>query len=368
MINSYIDKKDIVNKFLSRRFTPVNGLFGIESNQHYQTIIGSEALRTKLFGKYPRYFTTVRERIQTPDNDWFDVDYASPSSLSIENSVKYEGEDKGLVIILHGLESNTEGALVTKMATSFLQKGFSCCLVSFRGCSGEDNNLPGAYHLGFTDDLNLLVRMLNKKDPNRKMYLSGFSLGGNVCLKYLGELGDEAESLNLLGAAVTCVPFDPVASQGKLDVGINRAIYSENFLQTLKKKAKRKIARWPSAFDYEKIKNSTTIGEFDDYFIAQIYGFQDKVDYYRKTGSKWWLNKIRVPTIAVNARDDPFIEESSLPSEEDVKTAPVRLIYTDQGGHCGFIGSAVDYNIPSWGYIAEELGRIIDHINTCYNK
>ena len=181
-------------------------------------------------------------------------------------------------------------------------------------------------------------------------------------------MGEEAETLNLVGAAVTCVPFDPVASQGKLDVGINRAIYSENFLQTLKKKAKRKIAQWPNSFDYEKIKNCTTIGEFDDHFIARIYGFKDKVDYYRKTGSKWWLHKIRVPTIAVNARDDPFIEESSLPSEEDVKTAPVRLIYTDQGGHCGFIGSAVDYNIPGWGYIAEELGRCIDHINTCYNK
>ena len=369
--NSEKEKKDIVLNFLSRKFTPVKSFFGFASNCHYQTIVGSEALRTKILGNYPRYFKHKRERYMTPDNDFFDVDYAYPSSLVLpslkENNSKYIGEDKGLVIILHGLESNTDGALVTKMATAFLHKGFSCALVSFRGCSGEDNCIPGAYHLGFTDDLNQLVRTLHDKEPNRRLYLSGFSLGGNVCLKYLGELGDEATELNLLGGAVTCVPFDPVASQGKLDVGINRAIYSENFLTTLKKKAQRKIERFPKSFDYDRIKKCKTIGEFDDHFIAKLYGFKDKFDYYRKTGSKWWLDKIRTPTVAINALDDPFIEESSLPAEQDVKSAPVRLIYHEKGGHCGFLAEDSNYNIPTWGFIAEELSRVIDHIHTHYN-
>jgi predicted alpha/beta-fold hydrolase len=199
------------------------------------------------------------------------------------------------------------------------------------------------------------------------MYLSGFSLGANVCLKYLGELGEEAEKLNIMGGAVTCVPFDPVASQGKLDVGFNRAVYSENFLLTLKVKAQRKILRFPNSFDYEKVKQCSTIGEFDDCFIAKIYGFEDKIDYYKKTGSKWFLEKIKVPTIAINAKDDPFIEESSLPSKDDIKNSPVRCIYHDNGGHCGFIGESNEHKIPTWGFIAEELGRIIDHIsmNTC---
>lgn len=185
--NNMINNKDIVSSFLARKFTPVESIFQYKSNCHYQTIVGSEALRTKIFGKYPRYFTTVRERYKTPDGDFFDVDYASPSSLilpsSIEREKRYIGDEKGMVVILHGLESNTEGALVTKMATAFLHKGFSTALVSFRGCSGIDNDSPGAYHLGFTDDLNQLVRMLHKNDPNRKLFLSGFSLGGNVCLK-----------------------------------------------------------------------------------------------------------------------------------------------------------------------------------------
>ena len=139
------DKKIIVDTFIARKFTPINNLFGLTSNCHYQTIVGSEALRTKVLGVYPRYFKTKRERYMTDDYDFFDVDYADPNSLILpndENNSKYIGEDKGLVIVLHGLESNTEGA----------------------------------YHLGFTNDLSQLVGLLHKRNPKRKMYLSGFSL------------------------------------------------------------------------------------------------------------------------------------------------------------------------------------------------
>jgi predicted alpha/beta-fold hydrolase len=187
-------------------------------NEHYQTIVGSEALRLKVFGSYPREFKTRRESIYTPDGDSFSVDY----TLDTMN------DSKPIVLVLHGLESNTQGPLVTKMTTAFIQKGFCCCLISFRGCDGTDNNTPGAYHLGFTNDLDFLIKqIINKKYPNKRIYLAGFSLGGNVCLKYLGEMGERATAHNLYGAAVTSVPFDPVASQGKLDKpGFNRQVYS----------------------------------------------------------------------------------------------------------------------------------------------
>lgn len=195
-------------------------------------------------------------------------------------------------------------------------------------------------------------------------------------MKLLGELGDQASEFGICGAVATCVPFDPIMSQGKIDKGFNRAVYSENFLATLKAKAEIEYLQFPQAFDIERIRRCKTIGEFDDAYIAPIYNFTDKVDYYRKTGSKWFLSKIRVPAIAINAYDDPFIEEGSLPSAQDVgDEAPVRLIYHKNGGHCGFLADQESYRlpdsnledelyVPSHGWLADELARAIWHIHT----
>lgn len=151
---------------------------------------------------------------------------------------------------------------MTKMANAFYMNGFSVALVSFRGCNGEDNLLPGGYHVGFTHDLKLFLNTLHNRYPQRSIYLSGFSLGGNVILKCLGELGDSAAVLNIKGAAVTCVPFDPAACQRKLDVGFNRVVYSENFLRTLKQKAEEKIKKFPNSFDIEAVRKCNTIGTY----------------------------------------------------------------------------------------------------------
>jgi predicted alpha/beta-fold hydrolase len=208
--------KLIVEKFQASPFIPPHGLFSpITRNPHWQTVIGSEAIRHKFF-KLERNFNTKLERFKTKDNDFFDVEYTDNFEVSVKT-----------VFILHGLESNPKGPLVTKMARSFLKRGFSCCIVSFRGCNGEDNDSPGAYHLGFTTDINQLVRTIHEKFPSKRLYLSGFSLGGNVVLKYLGELGEEAIALNIIGSVATCVPFDPTSCQKKLDQGFNRAVYSE---------------------------------------------------------------------------------------------------------------------------------------------
>ena len=223
----------IPNSFLVPQF--------LATNCHWQTIIGSRALQNKIFGVKDRSFHAKKERILTPDGDFFDVEFTE----DYQNA-------KGLVIISHGLESSARGEHVSSFAKGFISKGFGCCLVNYRGCSGEPNRyykiltvhttvsivilainfLPsrrvGAYHLGFTTDLKQLISELNLRHPNLKLFLCGFSLGGNVSLKLLGELGSAARTeMNLLGAAVTCVPFDPIASQGKLDKGFNRAVYSE---------------------------------------------------------------------------------------------------------------------------------------------
>lgn len=121
-------------------------------------------------------------------------------------------------------------------------------------------------------------------------------------MKCLGEFGSFAEKLRIRGAVATCVPFDPTACQRKLDVGFNRVAYSTNFLSTLIAKAEAKYAKFPGAFDIEAVRSSKTIGEFDDAFIARVFNFKDKNDYYLKSGSKWYLSKIRVPVVVINAR------------------------------------------------------------------
>ena len=187
-------------------------------------------------------------------------------------------------------------------------------------------------------------------------------MGGNVALKFLGELGESALHENVYGGVAVCVPFDPVASQDKLAKGFNKAVYASNLLRTLKKKAAIKAARFPDMFDMEAIDACKTIGEFDSAFIVPLYGFKDKVDYYMSTGAKWWINKIRVPAVTVNAIDDPFIDAPSLPQQDFVQPdVPVKLCYTDHGGHCGFISA--DGEEKSHGWLAEETARAIEHIH-----
>jgi predicted alpha/beta-fold hydrolase len=185
-------------------------------------------------------------------------------------------------------------------------------------------------------------------------------------LIFVVELGEEATSpsMRIIGAVVTCVPFDPVAGQMKLDTGFSRAVYSENFLLTLKAKAELQNTRYPGKFDIVTVRNCRSIGDFDNAFIAPVFGYTDKVDYYRKTGSKWWLDKIRTCVIAINALDDPFIEESSLPVQSELPTeASVRLIYHEYGGHCGFYSSDGSEGVVRHGWLAEELARAVEHIH-----
>ncbi|RYY88321.1 alpha/beta fold hydrolase [archaeon] len=327
-------------------------------NPHWQTIIGTGALKGRVFGHKQRSFATTEEVITTYDGDFFDVDFTSNVSTA-----------ESLVIILHGLESSNKGELVTNFAEAMLSRGFGCVLPCFRGCSGKTHVNPGGYHMGFTDDMNRLVDVLNERYPDKHIYLCGFSLGGNVCLKFLGEQGRTAWKRNIRGAAVTCVPFDPVACHLKIDVGFNRAVYSENFLQTIKAKAEQQYVMFPGSFDITPVRNAKTIGEIDDYYISKLYGYEDKFDYYAKCGSKWFLHKIRVPVLAINAIDDPFIESSSLPTEKDVKDAPVRLVYHPHGGHCGFATKYMNSRenaprVPEYGWLGEELSRALDHIRT----
>jgi predicted alpha/beta-fold hydrolase len=340
---------EVVHSFQARSFNPADGWLGLQKNNHWQTIVGTGSLWKAISGKdIDRKFSVSQERFSTPDGDFFDVEYTSPHFNS-EDDEQRQRNTAPMVVILHGLEANSKGTMVTKMTEAYLAKGFACVLVSFRGCSGEPNRTPGGYHVGFTKDVDQLTRTLQQRWPKRKIYLSGFSLGGNVSLKFLGELGDDtSKKRNIFGAVTMSVPYDTVLSSGSIDAGVNRYIYAANFLSTLKKKAEAQHALFPAAFPIERVRASASIGDFDDAYIATIYNFKDKNDYYIQNGSKAFLPQIRVPVISINAVDDPFIPEHSLPHPvDDVGGAPVRLIYHEHGGHCGFVAkrqqSAHDY-------------------------
>ncbi|GMH77527.1 hypothetical protein TrRE_jg3171 [Triparma retinervis] len=216
----------------------------------------------------------------------------------------------------------------------------------FRGCSGSPNRTPGAYHLGFTDDLKHYLRLLSSSSPDSQVYLSGFSLGANVVLKALGELGGSAPSLNIAGAAVTCVPYDCEVCQPAVDgAGFNRQVYSRNFLKTLVKKTEEQFSSGlmdsVENFDMDKVTRCKTIGDFDNAVVAPIYGFTDKIDYYQRTSCLPFLKNIRVPFYVVNAMDDPFFDNSCYPSSTSINDLSggdyMHVNYPDFGGHCGFM-------------------------------
>mmetsp|Transcript_40755 Transcript_40755/g.95640 ORF Transcript_40755/g.95640 Transcript_40755/m.95640 type:complete len:299 (-) Transcript_40755:74-970(-) len=278
-------------------------------------------------------------------------------------------QSRGLVIITHGLESSSKSSLVADMTLAYLGIGMDVACISFRGCSGEPNRTWGGYNLNFTDDLMQFIRYLKKKKHEKPLYLSGFSLGGNVILNLLGMLGhDAADTYNIYGAAVASVPLD--MDQRKIDEpGFNKLVYANNFLRTLKLKASNQVASFGSndiPFDFERMHQATTLYEFDDAATSQIYGYDGAIDYYIKSASKNSIDKIKIPTVIICARDDPFFDQSSFPIQSD--TRPVRFVTTDHGGHGGFMYNECDddrhsvkNNLSASTWLPSELSRFLDH-------
>ena len=265
-------------------------------------------------------FWDERQRISTPcGKDFYTVDikYAGKRKIQFQSDTS-----EGMVVLIHGLESNSNSSLSTDLAAAYLQDGFDVTCINFRGCCGSPNDTLGGYHLGFTDDLRHFLKLMSEMWENhcefdkRPVYLSGFSLGANVVVKCLGELGESAFSLyNIHGAAVCGAPFDAERNVKHLDApGFNRAIYSANFLKTLKSRAQYQLDMFcdgdpqTSSFDFNGVMSATSIAQFDDAFIAKVYGFQDNLDYYRRSSCCYFLPGVAVPLLIINAGDDPFFD------------------------------------------------------------
>jgi len=256
-----------------------------------------------------------RERWDTPDGDFIDLDWAGRG-------------DGPLIAIFHGLEGSSASPYARAIAALALERGWRCVVPHFRGCSGELNRLPRAYHSGDSAEIGWILRRLEAK------HAVGISLGGNALLKLLGEQGAESD---LAKAVAISAPLDLAAAGQSLDRGLNKRIYTRMFLKTLKRKTFEKINRKVISLDAQRVRHARTFREFDDSVTAPLHGFLGADDYWARSSSGPWLGRIRVPTLVLNARNDPFMPQSAL--DALAETPPdVVLEFPRTGGHAGFPG------------------------------
>lgn len=263
-----------------------------------------------------------RERWELDDGDFLDLDWVESTP------------DAPVVVLFHGLEGNSDSFYARDLMAAIKQRGWNGVVAHFRGCSGEDNRLPRAYYAGDSAEIEHILMHVASAYPNSQRYAVGVSLGGNALLKWLGEQGATANQLITRAAGISA-PLDLTATGNALDSGFNRLIYTSHFLATLKVKALHKAEQFPGLLDADAIRNATTFREFDTLVTARLHGYQDAADYWEKVSSKPWLKSIQIPTLVLNAKNDPFLPASALPTTAEV-SASVTLEEPDTGGHVAF--------------------------------
>lgn len=262
-----------------------------------------------------------RERWDTPDGDFVELDWIDGRPGT------------PLVVMFHGLEGSSGSHYARALMRAIAARKWHGAVYHYRGCGGAPNLLPRAYHSGDTAEMDWALPRLKARFPDLPVYAVGVSLGGNVLLKWLGEEGGAASGLVARAAAVSA-PLDLMASGEALEHGVNR-LYTRVFLGTLKPKVVELLARHPGLCDRNRLLQARTLREFDNVFTAPVHGFRDTDDYWTRASSKPWLARIAVPTLVLNARNDPFLPERALPGASEV-SGHVTLEYPTQGGHVGF--------------------------------
>jgi predicted alpha/beta-fold hydrolase len=283
-------------------------------NAHLETIIPN------IFRKVKNVFYQ-RERFFLKDNDFLDLDWL-------------KNESKKLVIIAHGLEGNTKRGYIKGMAKFLHQKGLNVLAFNHRSCSEEMNLLPKFYHSGASDDLRELVNYVVEKEDFEEVFLVGFSLGGNVILKYLGEEKNYIHE-KIKKAVVFSVPLHLSSCSEALRKSKNW-IYAYKFKKSLFAKIRKKSRLMPQYIDKKHIAKVKNLKDFDDFYTAPLHNFKDAEDYYEKSSAIYFLHQIKIPTLIVNALNDPFLGHACFPFKLVQTLQNVYLETPQYGGHCGF--------------------------------
>jgi predicted alpha/beta-fold hydrolase len=273
-----------------------------------------------------------RERIDTPDDDFLDLDWSAAARL--------DGGPRRVVVLSHGLEGSTARPYVRGMARAFNRIGWDALAWNYRGCSGEPNRRFRTYHSGATDDLDLVVRHALDRYHYEAVALVGFSLGGNLTLKYLGERGHEAEE-RIVGAAAFSVPCDLAASAEHM-TRPEAYPYMRRFMNSLDAKVREKRTRYPGRLPDADVLKMRSFREFDAYYTAPVHGFADAEDYWRRASSLPFLRNLCVPTLLANAQDDPFLAPECFPHEAAEANPSFHFLAPEWGGHVGFMLNGLD--------------------------
>ena len=269
--------------------------------------------------------TVTRERLETPDGDFVDVDWGPEPD-----------PEAPLALVLHGLEGSSSRRYVRSVMAELLHRGVRPVAMNFRGCSGEANRSLTFYHSGDTRDPSWLLDIMARRYPGRRRGIVGFSLGGNVLLKMLGERDDGGRGL-VDAAAAMSVPYDLAAGCDLLEESFMGRVYSAYFLRSLRRKLEWKREPLAASVDLSAARRASTIREFDERVTAPLNDFRDADDYYRRSSSRRFLGGIRVPTLLLHAVDDPFLPPSAIPREEAGANPAVHLHLEPVGGHVGFL-------------------------------
>ncbi|MGQ9724627.1 MAG: YheT family hydrolase [Tepidimonas sp.] len=272
-----------------------------------------------------------RERWTTPDGDFIDVDHVVPHQAT------------ALLVLFHGLEGSSASHYAQAFAGEAQRHGWAIAVPHFRGCSGEPNRAPRAYHSGDFEEIGWMLARVADRWPALPRVAVGVSLGGNALLRWLQEAGGSAAATVRAAAAVSA-PLDLAAATAAIDRGLNRVLYARMFLRTMRRKAYEKWARYPGLFDLERALAAQTLRAFDDVFTAPLHGFRGVEDYWRRASSRPHLRAVRVPTLVLNARNDPFVPSESLPGPADAG-AFVQLWQPACGGHVGFAEAASPWDL-----------------------
>lgn len=274
-----------------------------------------------------------RERWDTPDGDFIDVDHLITEPACSGAASGTNPTPTPHLLMFHGLEGSSASAYATAFASLAAARGWSFSVPHFRGCSGSTNRAPRAYHSGDFEEVGWILQR-HRASAAAPLLAVGVSLGGNALLRWVEEAGDSAAA-TVAAAAAVCAPLDLAASGAAIDRGFNGAVYARMFLRTMKPRALAKLQQYPGLFDRQRLLQARTLHAFDDVFTAPLHGFSGADDYWRRASAKPHLQRVRIPTLVVNARNDPFVPAASLPTPQQV-SRQVRLSQPRTGGHVGF--------------------------------
>jgi predicted alpha/beta-fold hydrolase len=295
---------------------------------HLQTLWGKLVRR-------PPEVPSRAERWIVPDGDEVEICRLDPPAHSAADTPR--------LLVLHGLEGTIRSHYLRGLLDQARRRGWAADVLIFRGCNGENSRAPRLYHSGETTDLDFVVRRLVKDHPSQPLVAAGFSLGGNVLLKWLGEQGGGVPS-QLRAAAAVSVPYDLEAGSRRIERGFSR-LYTRHFLRTLRRKALAKLTHHPALFDESRLRDARTLLEFDEAVTAPIHGFKSATDYYTRSSSMQFLSGIRRLTLLLSAYDDPLLPREVLVRVAELAHGNPNLIaeFHEHGGHVGFIGGRLPW-------------------------